>query len=230
LDRRSFRAYRRQFQAAFRKVLASGRTELIDEQALPSYAHSNFLMSWLFWQRIRVVLKELEASAPGRTLDFGCGAGVLLPALRDLDADLFAYDLDLSLATRLARHWGWPEIKWIADARALERLEPGTFDTIICLDVLEHVDSLPAVTSEFVRLLKPTGRLIVSGPTESPLYRAGRRLAGFSGHYHVRSIFDIEKYLDRYFRLQIVRRLIWPLTLFRITTGRLRPAGAEPAS
>ena len=85
---------------------------------------------------------------------------------------------------------------------------------------------MPEVSAEFVRLLKPDGRLIVSGPTESVFYRAGRRLAGFSGHYHVRNIYDIESHLSQFFRLSLVKRLVWPVTLFRITEGRL-PARSE---
>lgn len=208
-------------------MLAGGRTEQIDEQALPSYANSNPLMSWLFWERVRIVFRELARAPRGRTLDFGCGSGVLLPRLIELGADVHACDVDLTLARRLAESRNWTGIHWHSGPGSLRDLPAGSFDTILCLDVLEHVDSLPMVTSEFVRLLKPTGRLIVSGPTESLLYRAGRRLAGFSGHYHVRSIYDIEEHLARYFRLQVARRLVWPITLFRITVGRLRGSDGE---
>ncbi|HYT32639.1 MAG TPA: methyltransferase domain-containing protein, partial [Thermoanaerobaculia bacterium] len=114
-------------------------------------------------------------------------------------------------------------IDWRTGPDSLKELPAETFDTIVCLDVLEHVDSLPEVVAEFVRLLKPDGRLIVSGPTESILYRAGRRLAGFSGHYHVRNIYEIERYLSRFFHLSVARRLVWPITLFRITVGRPLP-------
>lgn len=223
MNHRGFRAYRETFQADFRRFLADGRTELIDEQALPSYAHPNVLMSWLFWQRIRVVIRELERADAGKVLDFGCGAGVLLPVLLGMKAEVSACDLELSYASRLARERGWRDIDWRTGLDSLKELAPATFDTIICLDVLEHVDSLPEVVAEFVRLLKPDGRLIVSGPTESILYRAGRRLAGFSGHYHVRNIYEIERYLSRFFRLLLARRLVWPVTLFRITVGRPLP-------
>jgi 2-polyprenyl-3-methyl-5-hydroxy-6-metoxy-1,4-benzoquinol methylase len=223
MNRRDFRAYRKSFQADLRGILADGRTELIDEQALPSYTHRNRLMSWLFWERIRVVIKELERGEVGRVLDFGCGAGVLLPILLRMKGQVSACDLDLTYASQVARERGWRNIDWRIGLDSLKELAPATFDTIICLDVLEHVDSLPDVVAEFVRLLKPGGRLIVSGPTESILYRAGRRLAGFSGHYHVRDIYEIERYLSRFFRLSLARRLVWPITLFRITVGRLLP-------
>jgi len=223
MNDRDFRAYRKAFQADFRRTLAGGRTELIDEQALPSYAHPNALMSWLFWQRIRVVIWELERAHVGRVLDFGCGSGVLLPVLLGMKAEVFACDLDLTYASRVARERGWRGIDWRTGPDSLKQLPAETFDTIVCLDVLEHVDSLPDVVAEFVRLLKPDGRLIVSGPTESILYRAGRRLAGFSGHYHVRNIYEIARYLSRFFRLSVARRLVWPITLFRITVGRPLP-------
>jgi hypothetical protein len=41
--------------------------------------------------------------------------------------------------------------------------------------------------------LADDGVVIVSGPTESPLYRLGRRVAGFGGHYHKHTVFDVER-------------------------------------
>lgn len=218
---RNFRGYRLQFEPEFRKIVAAGRNDVIDEQALPSYANPNPLMSWLFWERIRTVFAELGRTAPGRTLDFGCGSGVLLPRLLELGAEVHACDLDLTLAKRLAESQGWKNrVQWHPGAGSLGKLPAGAFDTIICLDVLEHVDALPALVDEFARLLSPLGRIIVSGPTESLLYKLGRRLAGFSGHYHVRDIYDIEQELARRFEMRLVRKLVWPVTLFRITMGR----------
>ena len=62
----------------------------------------------------------------------------------------------------------------------------GRFDTIFALDVLEHIPDLEKVSVKLKELIGDFGQLIISGPTENTFYHLGRRLAGFSGHYHVR--------------------------------------------
>ena len=67
-----------------------------------------------------------------------------------------------------------------------ERAELATasVDAIVAAEVLEHVEPLAPVLARFHTWLRPGGQLLVSLPTENRLYRLGRRLAGFSGHYH----------------------------------------------
>jgi 2-polyprenyl-3-methyl-5-hydroxy-6-metoxy-1,4-benzoquinol methylase len=61
--------------------------------------------------------------------------------------------------------------------------------------VLEHIDDPEPVVQKLMALLAPGGKMIVSGPMENLLYKTGRWLAGFSGHYHVRNIYQIEQIL-----------------------------------
>ena len=63
--------------------------------------------------------------------------------------------------------------------------------------------------------------LIISGPTESFLYKIGRKLAGFSGDYHVTNIYDVErKFSEGGFTKTGLKKLYFPFTLFRISTWR----------
>lgn len=48
----------------------------------------------------------------------------------------------------------------------------------------------------FQTKLKPDGRLIISGPTENLFYQACRSLAGFSGKYHRRDVYEIMEDLE----------------------------------
>jgi 2-polyprenyl-3-methyl-5-hydroxy-6-metoxy-1,4-benzoquinol methylase len=133
--------------------------------------------------------------------------------------------MNLDLARGLAAEQRLEGIEWSESDSELVRLPQREYDTILCLDVLEHVPSVPALAAEFHRILKPGGRLIVCGPTESAIYRLGRLLAGFSGHYHVRSVYDIEASLRDRFEITLLRRLGWPMTLFRIVAARPRLCG-----
>ena len=94
----------------------------------------------------------------------------------------------------------------------------------MALDVLEHISPLTAYVDAFERLLAPEGVLIVSGPTESLLYRLGRRLAGreFTGHYHVSDIYDVAESLRERFEVRTVARVMWPATLFEVLSCRKR--------
>ena len=217
MTRRELRQYRQEFDADLRRILAHRPPGSLDEQGVPSYTHSNPLMSWLFWERLRVVITELERKPVVRALDFGCGAGVMLPALMRVAKVVFACDLDLEAAREISKKKGWKEVRWVDGLEGLSQLAPGSFDTIIGLDVLEHVESMEEVAVRLAGLLTPTGRMIVSGPTETVLYKIGRRLAGFSGHYHVRDIYDVEDHLSKRFQRQGLKQLFWPLPLFRIS-------------
>jgi 2-polyprenyl-3-methyl-5-hydroxy-6-metoxy-1,4-benzoquinol methylase len=108
----------------------------------------------------------------------------------------------------------------IVDANqvSLSQLPPRCFDLINALDVLEHVDDLPRTLSELLNLLKPGGRLVVSGPTENILYQIGRRIAGpeYSGEYHERGIAEIKRELNRLARVEGIATLYWPVPLFEV--------------
>jgi hypothetical protein len=81
---------------------------------------------------------------------------------------------------------------------------------VLALDVLEHVADLKETIAAIAAAMAPEGRLIVSGPTENALYRLGRRLAGFSGHYHRRAVGDVEAALRERFRI-VAKRVVVPL-------------------
>ena len=93
------------------------------------------------------------------------------------------------------------------------------------MDSLEHNEDIPALVGKLIPLLRHDGVFILSGPTESAFYRLGRRLAGFSGHYHHSTIFDIEAILAKHCTLIEARRVpIFPI-LFRVTAWRPKTAG-----
>jgi hypothetical protein len=76
--------------------------------------------------------------------------------------------------------------------------------------VLEHVEERPALLESMKRWLAPGGRLVISGPTENALYRFGRRLVGFTGHYHVTNVSHVFADADAV-GLTRLRSRSWPL-------------------
>jgi 2-polyprenyl-3-methyl-5-hydroxy-6-metoxy-1,4-benzoquinol methylase len=195
----SFAAYRRQAVAFAEKILREGSRGEYDEQALPAYSHRNRLMRWLFWQRLRRVVLYLERKAPegARILDFGCGVGMLLPLLAWRGFQVTGVDLDIRHTQSFLDAFHISGVT-VLPASNLNELTGGQFDVITALDVLEHVPDLDGTVVRLGSLLKPGGKLIVCGPTENALYRLGRRLAGFSGAYHLRNIEDIRQAVEKY--------------------------------
>lgn len=172
-----------------------------DEMAVPSYLHKNPALRFMAWRRVEVMAKRLAAVCKGmpkaeRTIvDYGCGTGVLLGEAAARAERVIGVDLVLSPAQRVLREWNLERVELITPDQALERLPEHGVDVILAAEVLEHVEPLRP-TLEFLRTrLKPNGRLLVSLPTETALYRLGRKLAGFSGHYHHENARSVDRVL-----------------------------------
>lgn len=56
------------------------------------------------------------------------------------------------------------QVTWVADLTNMPQVPSGRYDAIICHQVLEHVTDPAAALSEFWRVLKPGGSLVVSVP------------------------------------------------------------------
>jgi 2-polyprenyl-3-methyl-5-hydroxy-6-metoxy-1,4-benzoquinol methylase len=220
-----FNAYKRRYGAAMLQVLQNAEPGQLDDVGFPAYSHANPLIQWLFWKRLHIVIDELQRGAPhGRALDFGCGSGVMLPFLSGVCTEVVAADVNLLPLERMKSRFPLPAnvTEWNASGPAMAEAPAHSFDLIIALDVLEHVKDLPWTLTQLLRLLHPGGELIVSGPTESALYRFGRRLAGpeYSGEYHERGVAEIRHMLSRRAHITPLSTLYWPVPLFEIFSAK----------
>lgn len=185
--------YRRQYKDIFTEILAASPEGYYDEAALPSYMHRNPVIPWLFWRRIEAALLMAGDVQARSVLDFGCGGGVTLRYLHERGAIITACDnLSIDLAKKVCLKFN---IK--ADIHSdLSQIRDRRFDIIFALDVLEHVKDLDLIIEQLI-VMAGSGKIIVSGPTENLWYSLGRRITGFSGHYHERNIYDIEVCLKK---------------------------------
>jgi 2-polyprenyl-3-methyl-5-hydroxy-6-metoxy-1,4-benzoquinol methylase len=227
VNKSSFRAYKKSFVEPTRQILAREKSETLDEAAFPAYANRNPMISFLFWHRIRKVMTFLENDKPySAVLDFGCGGGVMLPFLSKISTKVVAVDVDLSPLKKMEALVRFPVNVLVDDMgqKTLHDYAAGSFDAIIALDVLEHVDDLTTILSDLCKLLKPGGKIIISGPTENLAYKIGREIAGeeYSGHYHVRNIYDIRKEMSTFFKVETLATLFYPVPLFKIYSGTTR--------
>jgi SAM-dependent methyltransferase len=195
--------------------------EILDGMAVPSYPHRNPLIRWLMWRRYEIIAELAGFSSDMTVLEFGCGVGLFLPELAATCGRVMACDLHPQHAMRLCSQLGLG-VEFVADVSVIQ---PRSLDAVVAADVLEHVSDLPSLLSLLSGRLKESGRLIISGPTETTLYRLGRRLAGFGnkGAYHLRNIDDIvATALESGYELTAAREIPGPLLpLFMILAFRL---------
>lgn len=211
--------YKKSYETVFKDLLSRTPQGTYDESALPSYTHANRLMSWLFWNRIRAAL-SLAGDLKGQSvLDFGCGGGVTFKYFHQLGCEIAGCDnLSHAVAEDICRKF---DLK-ASIYRELDDIRGKTFDTIFALDVLEHINNLEPILKRFAAVSHKRTKIILSGPTENLLYKAGRLLAGFSGHYHVRNIYQIERMFQSHgLKRTGIRSLYFPLTLFRVTSWEM---------
>jgi SAM-dependent methyltransferase len=169
--------------------------EVRNEMAIPSYMHRHPLVRWLVYYRVRVLGAAIARLAPGRALDFGCGTGVLLPALAETCDTVYATDLETRPATALAARLRLMNVHILPTGQWHDAVPDHSLDLIVAAEVLEHIGDLAPLTAQFGAKLARDGRLLVSVPTENRFYRFGRKVAGFREGLHIWNAAQIEQHL-----------------------------------
>ena len=105
--------------------------------------------------RLRAVLGSIGDLDGARVLDLGCGKGRFAAHLSRLGAEVVGLDLSMGM---LAEAVGIDRVR--ASARRLPFVD-GTFDAVVAIEVIEHVESVEPVLDEARRVLKPGGYLAI---------------------------------------------------------------------
>jgi len=124
---------------------------------------------------LTVDFKQIPLRAGMRVLDAGCGSGRHLcesfrtPGVEVAGVDLNRADLGkakgfLSLMAREQKG------RWLVAQADVTKLPfaDGSFDVVICSEVLEHIKDNRTAVAELVRVLKPGGDLVVTVPRFGP--------------------------------------------------------------
>ncbi len=211
--------FNREFNAR-RAFLAShfdvkNKMEELEESCIPSYLHKNKLAAWVAWKRL-VCAKNLylKFGKPGKVLDFGAGSGELSYLLRGKISSYSFAELENDLSDFILKEY--PESRKID----LDKNEGDKYDTIFALDSLEHNDSYEDLLGSLADKLVLGGALILSGPSENWLYRLGRKVAGFDGHYHHTTITDIETAAAKHLTLSKKQWVPYNVPLFSLSVWK----------
>ncbi len=123
------------------------------------------------WRNLRNLVKT---HIQGKTiLDAGCGTGHLTLELLQEGFSVTAMDYSPELVDftkGVLKQAGFFPSVYQLDLRNAKVLAEDNYDTVICLDVLEHIDDDMIALRNLKTALKPGGVLIISVPALSWLY------------------------------------------------------------
>lgn len=116
-------------------------------------------------------VRERTRLDDARFLDVGCGGGLLSEALAQRGARVTAIDLaeDLVKVAKLHGLESGVQVDYrVQSVEALAAEQPGSFDAVTCMEMLEHVPDPAAILKACATLLKPGGSLFVSTLNRTP--------------------------------------------------------------
>jgi SAM-dependent methyltransferase len=157
------------------------------------------------------VARQLSPNIAGRVLEVGAGIGSNISLLNNPNVtEWVALEPDPKLATAIARRAsgdpGHPNCRVVIGT--LDAVDPHErFDTILYLDVLEHIEADGEEVRKAAALLSPAGHLIVLAPAHQFLYSPFDSSIGHFRRYNwagLKALTPVDHRLSRLFMLDSV--------------------------
>jgi SAM-dependent methyltransferase len=117
----------------------------------------------------------------GRLLDFGSGTGTIARPLRDLGYRVACVEPDLAMRDALSAD-GFDATTGLGDH------EPGSFDAVYSMNVLEHIDDDAGALVSLKGATRPGGRLVLYVPALAVLFSAMDTKIGHLRRYRRRPL------------------------------------------
>jgi methionine biosynthesis protein MetW len=165
-------------------------------------------------ERMRAALRllDMDQSNMRRVLDVGCGEGTLGRLLRsrrdgaaEPSMELIGTDIAATALELAAEQYNHVYQINVEQERIRDYVGAQPFDTIVALEVLEHLFAPQAALEQIRELLAPGGRIIVSFPNIAWWrYRLALLAGRFPEEHH---IFDAVEHLQ-HFTLSSFQRLL----------------------
>lgn len=144
----------------------SGEIELWDKVIFPNIIRK---------RELEIIFNVISSVKPGRILDLGCGGGWLSKILSSNGSQVVGIDISSGLI-KVAKKVSPDSAGFIVGDCMNLCLKNNTFDLIICMGVLHHLD-LDKTLLECHRLLNKNGSILLMEPNAlNPLMAVGRKL------------------------------------------------------
>ncbi|MDH5720409.1 MAG: class I SAM-dependent methyltransferase [Spirochaetia bacterium] len=113
-------------------------------------------------KRIQFINKFIKKD--DKILEYGCGEGLIIGEIKKnnkLNKNIFGFDISEEAVKKAKKRY--PSIKFgvIPETGKLP-FKNGTFDVLVCTEVIEHIMDVERTLAEFNRLLKPNGLLLLT--------------------------------------------------------------------
>jgi 2-polyprenyl-6-hydroxyphenyl methylase/3-demethylubiquinone-9 3-methyltransferase len=121
--------------------------------------------------RLRYI-EQAAALKDARVLDVGCGGGILSEAMANRGANVLGIDLSQAVLDVAELHalQGKVQIQYkTIAAEELAATQPGSFELVTCMEMLEHVPDPVSTLGALAKLVKPGGDVIVSTLNRKPV-------------------------------------------------------------
>ena len=176
---------------------------------LQKHLNPNPVQRWLLKRFHRCVLELVKTTGAQRILDVGCGEGFTMRELRQggIQAAMVGMDLNVAALAWNRSHAMAQSPLGVSDIHHVP-VADGSFDLVLCLEVLEHVPDSSLALAELLRVTRDY--VLVSVPHE-PFFRGANLLRA----KHVRALGNdpehIHNYSGRAFRRLVSRQaaLLW---------------------
>jgi ubiquinone/menaquinone biosynthesis C-methylase UbiE len=142
------------------------------------YAHAHPIVRWIERHRLRALLELAAPRAGEALLEVGCGAGHVLQRFGGTRRT--GVDLSPNMLGR-ARQRLKDEAKLMRASADRLPFGDGSYDIVLCTEVLEHTPDPAAVIAELMRVAGAHGRVVVSVPNEVNIDRAKRMIRRVPG-------------------------------------------------
>ncbi len=187
------------------------------ETLVPEYRSKIRIIRNYFLDRIRYSLNLAKIKSGEKILDVGCGEAKIYDFIAQNKISVSYYGCDIN---KNILSLNYPNAKFFVVDLEKDRLpfDSDFFDIVFALDVLEHIQDLTNPIEEIYRVLKPNGRFILCGPTESIWYKFCRFLLkgtfsskeGPDAGEHYRNIKEIAKIIEKTMLFKMDKRIHLP--------------------
>lgn len=123
----------------------------------------------------------------GQVIEYGAGTGTFSRLLAPLADRLMLVEPSASLSGELRRAFSEnPKIEVVTDSleQHAARIGASAFDSVVMVNVLEHIENDAQALADLFRILRPGGRLLVFVPALQGLMSKLDRLFGHFRRYH----------------------------------------------
>ncbi|ATX83024.1 Methyltransferase domain-containing protein [Mariprofundus ferrinatatus] len=108
---------------------------------------------------MRVIRKHLPSLTNRRTCDLPCGAGLFSKRLHEEGAEVFAFDIE-----DVRPYYGPSTSRALANANDFLPIANNTFDLMVSIEGIEHVENGSQLLREMARCTKDDGIMVISTP------------------------------------------------------------------